>query len=89
MKDILRLETTFGRCNQRVLVVRRFLIETGYLAGEAVRCRRVRHPIGKGAPPLGRAAACELEAWGCWQREARGIKMACESPIARVARDRS
>lgn len=62
---------------ERVPVVRRFLIETEYLSADAVPRKRVRHPIGKEAPPLGQAAARELDAWGCWQREARGISRGC------------
>ncbi|MGC0145026.1 tyrosine-type recombinase/integrase [Pseudactinotalea sp. Z1732] len=57
--------------------VRRFLVECGYLPGEELVRKRVRGPSAREAPPLGSAAVGELDAWGRWQREARGISQAC------------
>lgn len=61
----------------RVPVLRRFLVEAGYLPAGALVRKRVRGPVARQAPPLGSAAVCELDAWGCWQREARGIGEGC------------
>lgn len=62
---------------ERAPALRRFFIETGYLPADALARKRVRRPIGQAASPLGQAAARELDQWGYWQRDARGISDGC------------
>lgn len=66
-----------GIVAMRVPAVRRFLVEEGHLPAEQLVRKRVRGPSARPAPSLGSAAVGELDAWGCWQREARGISPGC------------
>ena len=61
----------------RVPAVRRFLIEAGYLPGDAATGRRVRRPDAQTAPLVSEAASRVLDAWAGWQREFRGISEGC------------
>ena len=63
----------------RAPALRRFLVEAGYLSGVTVTRKRTRRPRGQGAPLIGGAAARELDEWGRWQREARGLSDGCIS----------
>ncbi len=60
----------------RLPALRRFLVEDGCLAGRVVG-KRARRPVGSAVPPISEAAGRELDAWACWQREARGIGEHC------------
>lgn len=61
----------------RIPVVRRFLIEAGYLPTAVPARKRTRRPVAQ--PPLvvRDAARRELDEWGAWQRQARAIGEGC------------
>lgn len=61
----------------RMPVVRRFLVEAGYLPGAGPARKRGRRPVGQAAQQVSEAASRELDEWGRWQREARGISEDC------------
>lgn len=61
----------------RLSAVRRFLIESGHLSGAIVARKRSRRPVGRPVALISEAAFRELDEWGRWQREARGIGEGC------------
>src|SRR5690625_4240814 len=61
----------------RMPALRRFLIESGYLAGAGLVRKRVRRPASKPTPLISEAANRELDEWARWQREVRGISEGC------------
>lgn len=61
----------------RLPVVRRFLVEAGYLRDAPVVRKRTRRPRADPLLQVCEAASRELDEWGRWQREVRGISEAC------------
>lgn len=60
----------------RVPAVRRFLLETGLVAGALPR-KRARRPRAGAAFQVSALARGELEQWSVWQRDLRGISEGC------------
>lgn len=63
--------------HQRMPAMRRFFIESGYLVDTALAQKRGRPPTGKPAPLMSKVAKRELDKWGQWQHEIRGIGPGC------------
>lgn len=63
--------------HQRIPALRRFLIEFGYLIDTSLARKRGRSPTGKPTPRNNSVATRELDAWGQWQHEIRGIGPGC------------
>lgn len=61
----------------RLPALRRFFIETGRMPGRICARRRTRRPVGQARPVVSAVVASELDEWGRWQREVRGISQAC------------
>lgn len=61
----------------RVPAVRRFLVETGLLAGALPTRKRARRPGAGASTQVSAVARRELEEWARWQRETRGISEGC------------
>ncbi|MGO1543269.1 MAG: tyrosine-type recombinase/integrase [Gulosibacter sp.] len=62
---------------QRRSALRRFLVEAGYLNDCPPDRKRPRPPIDKPTPPVPQIAARELDHWGQWQHDIRGISADC------------
>ena len=83
--DVVRgFEAEYGKgvaghelVRSRVPPLRRFLVESGYLAGVAVPRKRVRPPAGKPVLPISEVATDELDEWALWQRRVRGVGEGC------------
>ncbi len=63
--------------SMRLPAVRRFLVESGLVAGVPLSRKRQRRPLAQGPALVSVAAEAELVAWGRWQREVRGITDGC------------
>jgi site-specific recombinase XerC len=82
--ELQEFEAAYGRgvaghtiVRMRLPAVRRFLVETGLLAGAVPPCRRTRRPGAGASIRVSAVARGELEEWARWQRETRGISEGC------------
>lgn len=62
---------------KRVLALRRFLVETGYLRGVGSVRKRARRPGHQPSLSISAAAGHVLDEWARWQREIGGISDGC------------
>lgn len=63
--------------SMRLPAVRRFLVESGLVAGVPLSRKRQRRSLAQGPALVSVAAEAEWVAWGRWQREVRGISDGC------------
>lgn len=84
VNELEAFEAGFGRevaghvvVMARVPTVRRFLVETGLLAGGLPTRKQARRPGGGPSIQVSAVAHRELEAWSRWQSQTRGISQGC------------